>query len=435
MNEQLFTAHKYVYHQKSFRNIIISLSILFFCAFLILFLPWTQNIRARGAITTLKQDQRPQQVNTLIAGRIDKWYVKEGDFVKAGDTLLKLSEIKAEYLDPQLLQRTAEQVKAKNSSINYYRGKVDATEKQMDALKSALQVKLLQLENKSNQAEVKIQSDSMDLVAAMNDLKIASAQLERQRVLYDSGLVSLTQLEQRNQAFQSALAKKTSVENRLISSRQELQIVNAEFRATQQDYAEKFSKAESDRFGSLSSIAQSEGEVAKLENQYSSYRLRNDMYHVIAPQSGQVIRAKKAGIGEAVKEGEWLVSIVPGNIEYAVEMYVRPVDLPLISAGQKVRFLFDGFPAIVFSGWPEASYGTFQGVINAVESDRSENGMFRVIVRQDDSYRKWPGELKMGTGASGIALLKTVPVWYELWRMINSFPKDYYRPQQAETKQ
>jgi adhesin transport system membrane fusion protein len=36
--------------------------------------------------------------------------------------------------------------------------------------------------------------------------------------------------------------------------------------------------------------------------------------------------------------------------------------------------------------------------------------------------------LKMGAGARGIALLNDVPIWYELWRNINSFPPDYYQP-------
>jgi hypothetical protein len=36
----------------------------------------------------------------------------------------------------------------------------------------------------------------------------------------------------------------------------------------------------------------------------------------------------------------------------------------------------------------------------------------------------------MGTGAQGIALLKDVPIWYELWRNINGFPPDYYKPAQ-----
>ena len=36
-------------------------------------------------------------------------------------------------------------------------------------------------------------------------------------------------------------------------------------------------------------------------------------------------------------------------------------------------------------------------------------------------------ELKIGAGTQGIALLKNVPVWYELWRNVNGFPPDFYK--------
>lgn len=80
--------------------------------------------------------------------------------------------------------------------------------------------------------------------------------------------------------------------------------------------------------------------------------MRNKLYYVTAPQSGQITKARKAGIGELLKEGDMIVEIVPDNIQYAVEMFVSPMDMPLLSRGQKIRFVFDGFPAIVFSGWP-----------------------------------------------------------------------------------
>lgn len=432
MYSPYFTAHQYVYRHgrksgvKAWALIMVGLFLV------ILFLPWTQNIRTKGAVTALRQEQRPQQINTIIGGRIEKWFVGEGDYVQKGDTLAQLSEVKAEYLDPALLERTAEQIEAKQSAVGYYENKINATGQQISALQQALQAKLTQLQNKYRQTGVKLQSDSMEMVAAANDYNIAALQQQRQKVLHDSGLVSLTQLEQRNQTFQNAFAKKVSAENKYYATRQELAIVRTEFSAVQQEYAEKISKAESDRFGSLSSVSTGQGEIAKLQNQFASYTIRNGMYYIVAPQSGQVVQARKTGIGEIVKEGDMLVHIVPDQIDYAVEMYVRPVDLPLLAPGQKVRFLFDGFPAIVFSGWPEASYGTFQGVIAAVESDVSANGKFKVLVREDDAYRKWPKQLKMGTGANGIALLKNVPIYYELWRNINSFPPDYYKPGTGE---
>lgn len=158
------------------------------------------------------------------------------------------------------------------------------------------------------------------------------------------------------------------------------------------------------------------------------------MYSILAPQSGQITKAQKAGIGEFVKDGDMIAEIVPDKIQYAVEMFVQPLDLPLIAPGQKVRFLFDGFPAIVFSGWPQASSGTFGGEIVAVESNVSVNGKFRVLVKEDTADKPWPKELKIGAGANGITLLKDVMVWYELWRNINGFPPDYYKKEEATQK-
>jgi len=394
---------------------------------IILFLPWTQNIRAKGTVTTLRQEQRPQQLNTIIPGRVIKWHVKEGDYVKAGDTIRQLAEIKDDYLDPQLLSRTKEQLSAKSLTVDYYKNKVGTSGTQISALNEALQLKMDQLSNKLQQLQLKVQSDSMESIAAANDFKIATQQFSRQKAMYDSGLVSLTQLEQRNQSYQNSLAKKVSAENKLQNARQDLTITRIEMNATQQDYMEKIAKAQGDQFQSLSQIATGQGDIAKLENQYSNYSIRNGLYFITAPQSGQITKARKAGIGEIVKDSEMIVEIVPDQVQYAVELFVRPLDLPLVSNGQKVRFMFDGFPAIVFSGWPNTSYGTFGGKVVAVESSVSYNGKFRLLVTEDPADKPWPRELKMGTGAQGMALLKDVSIWYELWRNINGFPPDYYK--------
>lgn len=399
-----------------------------------LFLPWTQNIRAGGTVTTLYQDQRPQQVNTIIGGRVMKWYIKEGDYVQAGDTLVQLAEVKSEYLDPNLLERTQEQLAGKQQSVEFYKNKADVADQQIGAINSGLQLKLSQLTNKLGQMQLKVQADSAEAVAANNDYLIGRKQYERQKTMFDSGLVSLTQLEIRNQQFQNAQAKKISAENKLANSKQDLTITRIEMNALQQENIEKVTKAQGDQFQSLTQVASGNADIAKLQNQYASYTIRNGMYYLTATQSGQIVKAQKAGIGEFVKDGEMIAEIVPDKIEYAVELFVRPLDLPLVATGQKVRFLFDGFPAIVFSGWPNASSGTFGGEIVAVESNVSVNGKFRMLIKQDPDDKPWPKELKMGTGALGIALLKNVPVWYELWRNINGFPPDYYTKDETGKK-
>ena len=392
----------------------------------LLFLPWTQNIRAKGLITTLRQEQRPQQVNSVIAGSIVKWHVAEGDFVKAGDTILQLGEVKVDYFDPQLLERTQQQINAKQQSVEAYKSKANTTVTQGQALERGRELKLQSLDNKIGQQFLKVQTDEADLLALNNELNIYKRQIDAANIMLDSGAISLSEFEKRKVNYQNSLAKVNSTNNKLLQNRQELMNLRIEQNSAVQEYTDKISKAEGERFSSLSNAASTEAEVSKLQNQYSNYDARNKLYYITASQSGQITKAKKAGIGEMVKEGDMMVEIVPDKIQYAVEMFVEPVDLPLISRGQKVRFIFDGFPVIVFSGWPESSYGTFGGKVTAVETSVSYNGKFRVLVTEDPKDKPWPRQLKMGGGANGIALLKDVRIYYELWRNINGFPPEYY---------
>lgn len=401
---------------------------------LMFFLPWTQNIKSNGNITTLKQEHRPQNINSPIPGKINKWYVKEGDFVKKNDTILLLTEIKEEYLDPNLIPRTQNQLEAKNESILYYQGKIRMTDMQMENLKQSQKLKIEQLQNMITQLDNKLTGEKAELKASENETTLLKDQYERQLNMYNQGLVSQTQLQQRDIQYQNALAKKIMIENKIAQTQQELINIRIEQNSTAQEYTEKINKTEGDKFQYLSQVANALAEVSKLENQVSNYTIRNDMYIVTAPQDGQIVQANKSGIGEILKDGETITIIVPTRVDYAVEMFVKPMDLPLINIGQSVRFTFDGFPAIVFSGWPESSYGTFSGKVVFFENTIGDNGMYRVLVAEDKTIKRWPDQLKLGTGAKGILLLKDVPIWYELWRNINGFPPDFYTSEKEVVK-
>ncbi|MFN5134152.1 MAG: HlyD family secretion protein [Chitinophagaceae bacterium] len=399
-------------------------------AVVILFIPWTQNIRSEGAVTTLRPEQRPQQMNNIIPGRIVKWYVKEGDLVHKGDTIIQLAEIKDDYLDPQLLQRTEQQLNAEQLTIGFYKDKVITADQQMTALNNERDLKLSSIDNKIIQTRRKVQSDSMKVIAARNEMDVADRQLDGATKMFEQGVIPLTEYERRKVLHQNVNAKLIGAQNDYNNSKQDLLIYQIDRNGTIQDYIEKIAKIQGDQFQSQSQIATGQGKVAKLQNQFDNYRIRSGQYFVLAPQDGQVIKAKKAGINEIVKEGDMIVEIVPKEYQMAVEIWVKPMDLQLLSLGQKVRFMFDGFPAIVFSGWPSASYGTFGGKVAAIESNVSNNGMFRVLVAEDKKDRPWPKELRFGGGAVSFALLKDVPIWYELWRQINGFPPDFYKEQQ-----
>lgn len=394
---------------------------------LIMFLPWTQNIRARGYITTLKPDQRPQTVHSIIAGRIEKWFVQEGDFVAAGDTILYISEIKPDYLDPNLLERTDQQIKAKELTQKSYEEKVKALENQVSALQEMQKLKMEQARNKLIQSKLKVTADSIEFEAAKINFQIAERQLGRMQGLYDEGLKSLTDLESRTSKLQESQAKLIGYESKLLSSKNELINAKLELSAVDNEYRDKVAKANSERYSAMSNSFNTNVEITKLQNQYMNYSVRTGLYYILAPQNGYVTQAIQTGIGETIKDGASIVSIMPAKYDLAVEMYVKPMDLPLLEKGQEVRFMFDGWPAIIFSGWPNVSYGTFGGKIVAIDNFTSKDSKYRILVSPDNTNTPWPEAIRIGSGASGFALLNDVPIWYELWRQLNGFPPDYYQ--------
>lgn len=421
-----YKAHSLVLKSRFSRTLTYWLYGFFGIFFVLMFVPWTQNIQSKGKLTTLYPDQRPQTIQSTIDGRIEKWFVREGDYVNKDDTIVFISEIKDAYFDPELVERTQSQLKAKTASLESYKLKVKALDRQIEALKKTREFKLSQAENKIKQGALKVKADSIDFEAAKVSFEIGKDQLRRQEKLYEEGLKSLTELEKRRNNFQKVQAKLISQESKLLVSRNEYINAKLNYNTIQNELADKLSKAQSDQFSAISSQYDAEANVTKLQNQLTNYQARAGFRYITAPQAGFVTKAIQSGIGETVKQGDQIVSVVRLDVDMAVELYVDPVDLPLIRLGQKARIEFDGWPAVVFNGWPSLSFGTFGGEVVAIDNMISDNNKYRILVAHDKNDEPWPDLIRVGSGARGFALLQDVPMWYEIWRQFNGFPPDFY---------
>ncbi|NML65707.1 HlyD family efflux transporter periplasmic adaptor subunit [Hymenobacter sp. RP-2-7] len=390
-----------------------------------LFMPWRQTIDGVGTLTALTPQDRPQTVQNQIAGRIEHWNVREGQRVQKGDTLLMISEIKDEYFDPNLPERLREQLAAKRGNVLAYQAKIGATDQQITALRATLEVQLESARNKVEQAQNYLNSDRADLVAITNFYETAKARLLRYEEGYKNGLFSLTDIETRRLKLQEDLAKVTSQRNKVNSSIQALANARIELANLRAKFAQDLAKASSDRSTAVASRESYEGEVAATRNKIANVSVRRGLYVVRAPQTGYIVRALKAGIGETIKEGESIATLQPEAPLLAAELYVRAMDVPLIQRGRTVRLQFDGWPAIQFSGWPSAAVGTFGGVVTVIDVVSSTGSKYRLLVRPaqpQSGDQPWPKQLRLGSGVRGWVILDSVPVWYEIWRQLNGFP-------------
>lgn len=392
----------------------------------IIFVPWTQNVRGTGKVTTLRPEQQPHAINSLISGRIEKWYVIEGEHVKKGDTLAKISEVKTEYFNPDLIENMRAQYLAKSASADAYKGKINALGDNMKAITSEFRLNNEQYFNKIDQKKAKVTSDSANYEAQKVNLSIAETQLKRTDSLVKMGIKSTKDLETAQIKFQKENNYLIGSQNKLISSRNELVNAKLEYQNYTNSYNVKMSKAQSDQFTAISNYQNALKETGELQNKTTNLTIRNNNYYIVSPQNSFVLETYKKGVGEIVKEGDPLVSLIPDEHDLAVEINIKPMDIPLIKLGERNRIIFDGWPSLVFSGWPNTAFGSFGGKVYAIDRNINKKGKYRVLVIPDEKEENWPEQLKLGSGASGIFLLNDVPVWYELWRNINGFPPEYY---------
>lgn len=400
---------------------IVSFILIFFAV-----APWTQTVSGKGKITTLRPEQQPHTINSVISGKIEKWFVIEGQHVKKGDTLAFISEVKAEYFNPDLLQNIESQLQNKQESQQAYASKVNALNQNIASMNQEYELKRKSLTNKISLYRNKVVSDSANLVAQNQNFTIEKVRFLRADSLFKMGIKSRKDFESAQLKFQAAENYLIASQNKLEMSRTELVNAQIDFDNYLNEFNGKVSKAQSDRFSVVSDLNNAEKEINELQNKLAGTAVRQGNYYVKALQDSYVFKTYKKGLGEIVKEGEPIISMIPAIHDLAVELYIKPMDIALIKIGERNRLVFDGWPSMIVSGWPGFSFGVFSGEVYAIDRSISQGGMYRVLIIPDSKDVEWPEQLLLGSGVNGLFLLNDVPVWYEVWRQINGFPPDYY---------
>jgi len=164
------------------RAIGVLLGVFVFAASAFLaFTPWVQTTAGAGVVTALNPNDRLQQINALVSGRIDEWYVRDGSVVKAGDPIVRIVDN-----DARLIERL-----------------------------------------EAERAQVVAKKD-----ATLAALATADIDLRRMRDLFDKGLAARREFEQAEIAMQNLRGRVAEVEAELNRidvniSRQSAQIVRA----------------------------------------------------------------------------------------------------------------------------------------------------------------------------------------------------------------
>ncbi len=177
------------YNEIKSPQIIVAFSriIIGFIILLLLFLvitPWVQTAEGIGKVTTYYPQDRLQNINALVDGRVKKWYVRDGVKVKKNQPLVEIVDN-----DPQLYERLeinrdakirkfeASKIATETSEINFIRQKYLfkrglSSRKQFENAKikyKTLKSKQAEVASELAQAEVELSRQSSQLVLAPSD--------------------------------------------------------------------------------------------------------------------------------------------------------------------------------------------------------------------------------------------------------------------------
>ncbi len=381
----------------------------------LLVMPWQQNIVGEGRVVAYSPTERQQSMEAPINGRIIRWAVQEGSRVKAGDTLLELSDLDADFsgrLDTQH-QAVEARFKAKEDESRAYR-------MQLASLQAARDLQVTTAQNRLDVARQRTRSAEESLAATRATLYTAQLQTERLRRLITDGLVSRRDLEVAERDEAIARRSLNSAVASVDSARAEQRAVEVDIDRIRADAGARVESALATLNKTLSELEDSRVTLTRIQIDQS--RQRNQV--IQAPRDGMVLRVMGNTEGLVVKQGDPLLTLVPDTRGRAVELWVDGNDAPLITPGRPVRLQFEGWPAVQFGGYPEVAVGTFGGRVAFVDASDDGKGKFRLMVIPDEQDDLWPGErfLRQGGRSRGWILLGRVTVAYEIWRQLNAFP-------------
>lgn len=383
--------------------------------------PWQQNIFGTGRLIAYKPEERQQNVQAPIDGRIAQWYVVEGSPVKKGDPLVDLTDN-----DPSIMQRLGEEREALVRSITETERRMRAIEDRVSGLKDTQTTGVQAADLRVRMARERVAAAEQGLQAARAAKVTADLNLERQKALEKKGLTSTRFVELAELEAAQRVADVDRAVAALNAARAEQSSLDQERLRTDADAGTRIDEAWAAHASAASDLAKARADLTRLDVRMA----RQATQKVVSPVDGTVWKVVARQNGEFLKAGATLVVIVPQTTSTVVELLLNGNDVPMVSAGRPVRLQFEGWPALQFSGWPSVAVGTFGGRVLLVDATDDGKGKFRVLVEPDPNDEPWPEArfLRQGVRANGWVLLDNVSLGWELWRQFNGFPPTTEEP-------
>ncbi len=410
------------------RRVAVVLSLIFamlttFAAFA----PWQQSATGTGRVIAFAPLERQQTVEAPVDGRVVRWHVAEGQHVEAGDVLLELADN-----DPDLFARLESERQITEDRLHAYEARLVTLEARVSSVRSAQSSAVVAARARVRVARERLLGAEESVTAAQADLDAQAINLARSQVLGGQGLISQRDVELAVLAEARARTSRNAAANARDAARGERDAAQAAADQADASMQAEIENATATLESARTDVQNAQTALLRIESRLA----RQGSQVVTAPQTAAVFRIQANLMGEQVKAGDPLVTLVPDASDRAVELWIDGNDASMVSAGRAVRLQFEGWPAVQFAGWPSVAVGTFGGRVSFIDSTDDGRGNFRIVATPDPGDDPWPEPrfLRQGVRANGWVLLNSVSLGFELWRQLNGFPATVTQPSTAPAR-
>jgi adhesin transport system membrane fusion protein len=336
-----------------------------------------------------------QSVQILEAGLVEKFMVKEGDSVKAGQVLIRLSDIdassdlganrsrylgllaaitrlQAEAEGKTTLEFPEEVTKGAPSSVVEEMNAFRANQNQQLGQINILDQQLMQREQEVRELEMRV-SDLRGVIALQREQKNVVAPLVARG---SAPKLELIQLDQNIKEKTLELNSATSNLPRARSAAQEMRARLADLKTT--------AKAQAQADLSVKLL-----EMNEIKERLSALTDRKTRTELKSPVNGTIQQIMVKSVGGVVKPGEDIIKIVPVDDQLIVEAQIKPSDRAFIYPGQKAVVKITSYDFSIYGGLP--------GEVLDISADTIKNekgdSFYRVRLRTYDKELKRRGQI------------------------------------------
>lgn len=156
-------------------SLLVVLGIAGTIAFLI-YTPWVQTTAGAGTVTALNPNDRQQQINALVSGRIDRWFVQDGSVVKEGDPIARIIDNDPNLIERLVAERGQVEIQLQAAEAGLRTAQIDA-DRMKDLFESGLAA-----QREYEQARIRVEEFRGRVAEAAANLNRVDVSLSRQSV-------------------------------------------------------------------------------------------------------------------------------------------------------------------------------------------------------------------------------------------------------------